>query len=218
MRRINQEALYYLRWAGHRSLELLTLQNMSMQAEYLGRPSEALHIVQSVRETDRLSPRLDSLFLARGAHALAQQQQKAEALRTFQKAKALYLDGPRDTDPAWAAWVDDRQFTWFEAMVWTELGERDKPVSIFAEALATSPKHRVRGLYSRTVYLFESLVNVGDWREAEQLVPKLAPYITEVGSGRTATILRKTLRTIRKTNTAASLEDGAVWLRGVMEG
>lgn len=177
MRRINQEALYYLRWAGHRSLELLTLQNMSMQAEYLNRPSEALTIVQSVRETDRLSPRLDALFLARGAHALAQQQQRAEAVRAFQKARALYLDGPRDTDPAWATWVDDRQFAWFEAMMWAELGDRDKPVRIFAEALATSPKHRVRGLYSRLVYLFESLVNVGDWREAEQLVPKLAPTL-----------------------------------------
>jgi len=55
MRRINQEALYYLRLAGHRSLELLTLQNMSMQAEYLNRPSEALTIVQSGLETDRLS-------------------------------------------------------------------------------------------------------------------------------------------------------------------
>jgi tetratricopeptide (TPR) repeat protein len=218
MRRTNQEALYYLRWAGHRSLELLTLQNMSMQAEYLNRPNEALTIVQSVRETDRLSPRLDALFLARGAHALAQQQQRAEAVRVFQQARALYLDGPCDTDPAWATWVDDRQFAWFEAMMWAELGERDKPVRIFAEALATSPKHRVRGLYSRSVYLFESLVNVGDWREAEQLVPKLAPYIGEVGSARTASILRKTLHTVRQTDTTPTLEDGAVWLREVLEG
>ena len=89
---------------------------------------------------------------------------------------------------------------------------------IFAEALATSPKYRVRGLYSRSVYLFESLVNVGDWQEAEQLIPKLAPYISEVGSGRTASILRKTLCTVRKTDTAPTLEDGAVWLRGALEG
>ncbi|MGH3941556.1 MAG: helix-turn-helix domain-containing protein [Pseudonocardiaceae bacterium] len=217
MRRINQEALYYLRWAGHRSLELLTLQNMSMQAEYLNRPGEALHIVQSVREADRLSPRLDSLFLFRGAHALAQQQQRSDAVRAFRKAKALYLDGPRDTDPGWAAWVDDRQFAWFEAMMWAELGERDKPIHIFAEALVTSPKHRVRGLYSRTVYLFESLIKAGDWREAEQLIPKLAPYITEVGSGRTASLLWRTLHTIRKTDTTPSLEDGVVWLRGMLE-
>jgi hypothetical protein len=158
------------------------------------------------------------LFLARGAHALAQQQQRVEAVRAFQKARAFYLDGPRDTDPAWATWVDDRQFAWFEAMMWARLGDRDKPVRIFAESLATSPKHRVRGLYSRSVYLFESLVNVGDWREAEQLVPKLAPYIAEVGSGRTASILRKTLHTVRKTDTTPTLKDGAVWLREVLAG
>jgi hypothetical protein len=217
MRRINHEALYYLRWAGCRSLELLTLQNMSMQAEYLNRPSEALTIVQSVLEADRLSPRMESLFLARGAHALAQQQQ-ADAVRTFQKARVLYLDGSRDDDPAWATWVDDRQFAWFEAMVQAELGAWDKSVHIFAEALATSPQHRVRGLYSRSVYLFESLVSVGDWREAEQLIPKLAPYIGEVGSGRTASILRKTLHTVHTTTTTPTLKDGAMWLQGVLEG
>ncbi|MGH3686541.1 MAG: XRE family transcriptional regulator, partial [Pseudonocardiaceae bacterium] len=216
MRRMNQEALYYLRWAGCRSLELLTLQNMSMQAEYLNRPSEAFTIVQSVLEADRLSPRMESLFLARGAHALAQQQQQADAVRTFQKARAFYLDGPRDDDPVWATWVDDRQFSWFEAMVQAELGEGDKSVHIFAEALATSPKNRVRGLYSRSVYLFESLVSVGDWREAEQLIPKLAPYISEVGSGRTASILRKTLHTVHATTTIPTLKDGAEWLRGVL--
>jgi len=217
MRCINQEALYYLRWAGRHDLELLTLQNMSMQAEYLNRPSEALTIVQSVLETDQLSPRMESLFLARGAHALAQQQQHADAVRTFQKARAFYLDGPRDDDPAWATWVDDRQFAWFEAMVQAELGKCDKSAHIFAEALATSPQHRARGLYSRSVYLFESLVRVGDWREAEQLIPKLAPYIGEVGSGRTASILRKTLHTVHATTTP-TFEDGVVWLRGVLEG
>jgi tetratricopeptide (TPR) repeat protein len=189
-----------------------------MQAEYLNRPNEALHIVQSALETDRLSPRVESLFLARGAHALAQRQQRSEAARTFQKAKALYLDGPRDDDPAWAYWIDARQFAWFEAAMWAELGEREKPVHIFAEALATSPKNRVRGLYSRSVYLFASLVNVGDWREAEQLVPNIAPYIGEVGSGRTASILRKTLRTVRKARTTPNLADGAVWLGGLVEG
>lgn len=102
--------------------------------------------------------------------------------------------------------------------MWAELGEREKPVHIFAEALATSPKHRIRGLYCRSVYLFASLVNVGDWREAEQLVPNIAPYIGEVGSGRTASILRKTLHTVRKSRTTPNLADGAVWLRGLVEG
>lgn len=218
MRRINQEALYYLRWAGHRSLELLTLQNMSMQAEYLNRPSEALNIVSSVLETDRLSHRVESLFLARGAHALAQQQQRAEAVRTFQKAQALFLDGLRDDDPGWAWWVNECQFAWFEARMWAELGRHDKSAELFAEALRGAPQHRVRGRYSYSVYLFESFINVGNWREAEQLLRKLAPYISEVGSGRTASILRKTLHTVQKTGATLALKDGAVWLQGVMEG
>ncbi|MGH3943110.1 MAG: helix-turn-helix domain-containing protein, partial [Pseudonocardiaceae bacterium] len=217
MRRINQEALYYLRAAGHRSLELLTLQNMSMQAEHLNRPNEALNIVSSVLDTDRLSPRVESLFLARGAYAMAQQQQQAEALRIFQKARALFLDGLRDDDPGWAWWVDERQFAWFEARMWAELGQHDKSAQLFAEALADTLHHRVRRRYSRSANLFESLVRVGDWREAEQLVPELAPYINEVGSARTASILRKTLNSIRKTTTTPALEDGAVWLRGMLE-
>lgn len=52
-RRLNHEALHYLRLAGDRSLEILTLQNMSMQAEYLDRPVEALSIAESVLENDR---------------------------------------------------------------------------------------------------------------------------------------------------------------------
>ncbi|MGH3698779.1 MAG: hypothetical protein ACRDRU_26755 [Pseudonocardiaceae bacterium] len=134
MRRINQEVLYYLRWAGHRGLELLALQNMSMQAKYLNRPSEALHIVHSVLETGRLSPRMESLFLARGSHALAQQHQETEAIRTFQKAQSRYLDGLRDTDPAWAYWVDEGQFAWFEAVMWKELANATNPQS-------SLPKH-----------------------------------------------------------------------------
>ncbi|MGH3888816.1 MAG: hypothetical protein ACRDSZ_20030 [Pseudonocardiaceae bacterium] len=106
-------------------------------------------------------------------------------------------------------WVDERQFAWFEARMWAELGQRDKSAELFGEALTGTPQHRVRGRYSYSVYLFESLVNVGDWREAEQLVPKLAPYISEVGSGRTASILRKTLHTVRKTDTTPTLEEEA---------
>lgn len=216
-RRINLEALYYLRWAGDRSVELLTLQNMSMQAEYVNRPDEALHIADSVLAADRLSPRLESLFLARSAHALAQQGQRHDAIRTFEKAKSLHLDGTRDSDPNWAYWVDDRQFAWFEARINTELGDHQKAADIFSDALSTSPRHRVRGLYSRTGYLFDSLVSSGDWRQAEELVSRLAQYVLEVGSGRTESILRATLKQVNRLDTPSNLRDGAAYLRSLLD-
>ena len=55
----------------------------------------------------------------------------------------------------------------------------------------------------------------GDWREAEQLIPTLAPYTSEVGSGHTTSILRKTLRAVRAATTTPTLEDGVVWLQRV---
>ena len=63
VRRMNQEALYFSRLAGDRTMELLTLQNASMHASFLGRPHEALQLANSVLESrDRLSPRVKTLF------------------------------------------------------------------------------------------------------------------------------------------------------------
>ncbi|MBV9143053.1 MAG: hypothetical protein JO115_19430, partial [Pseudonocardiales bacterium] len=68
VRRMNHEALYFCRLAGDRSMELLTLQNASMHAGFLGRPHEALHLACSVLDSrDRLSPRVKTLFLVRKA-------------------------------------------------------------------------------------------------------------------------------------------------------
>jgi hypothetical protein len=50
VRRMNQESLFFTRLAGDKSMELLTLQNSSMHAAALGRPKEALHIVEAVFE------------------------------------------------------------------------------------------------------------------------------------------------------------------------
>ncbi len=63
---MNQEALYFSRLAGDRTMELLTLQNASIHAGFLGRPREALHLARSVLESrDRLSSRVKTLFLVR---------------------------------------------------------------------------------------------------------------------------------------------------------
>lgn len=73
VRRMNQEALYFSRLSGDRQMELLTLQNCSMHAGFLGRPREALRLAESVLQgPDPLSPRIETLFLIRKARALAQ--------------------------------------------------------------------------------------------------------------------------------------------------
>ncbi|WP_018683152.1 hypothetical protein [Actinokineospora enzanensis] len=215
-RRFNQEALYYLRWAGDKSLELLTLQNIAMQAEYLGRPAEALRISRDVLAREKLPPRLRVLFLARSAHALALRQQRGDALRALGEAKSRYLDGPSGDEPAWAYWVDDRQMAWFEAMVWTALHDHGKAADIFHAALESSPQERVRGLYSRSAYLFASFTALRGRRDAEDLLPSLATYVAEVGSGRTASILDRALRQVPVDEVRPSFAEGVSCLRDLL--
>ncbi|GAA3029839.1 hypothetical protein [Actinokineospora globicatena] len=149
---------------------------------------------------------------------MALQGRHADADRAFSKAHNLFLDGLGADGPTWAYWVDGIQFAWFEAKVRTAQGNHGRSADIFADALAHSPKYRVRGLYSRTTYLFESLVAVGAWRQAETLVSHLEPYIREVGSGRTATILAGALGAVDAAKVPPTLRDGAVHLRGLLDG
>ncbi|MBM7770091.1 transcriptional regulator with XRE-family HTH domain [Actinokineospora baliensis] len=184
-RRLSLEALHYLRLAGDRELELLTLQNLSMQAEYLGRTGEALQICDAVLD-GTLSGRVRGLFLGRQAHALAKRGQHSEAARRLSEARATL----EDDGPGWAYWVDERQFAWFEGMLGIERGDFDHAAGVFAEALASTPPERVRGAFSRSVYLLDCLVRAGDVKEAERLVPDVAARVGEVGSGRTVALLR----------------------------
>lgn len=104
-------------------MELLTLQNASMHAGFLGRPQEALGLARSVLESrNRLSPRVTTLFVVRKARALAQGGDE-QALTLFDQARSHYEDGTRNTDPKWAWWVDERELAWHEGMALADLGQ-----------------------------------------------------------------------------------------------
>ena len=189
-RRMNQEALYFTRLAGDKTIELLTLQNSSMHAGAEGRPREALHIARSVLEGDyKLSPRIKALFLTRKARALAQSGDES-ALRLLPEIQDLYLSGVSDADPAWAWWIDDRELAWHEAMVQRDLGLSSKAIDCFERSVMATPADEIRSQYLHRTYLLQSQVDNRMWESAEQTVRRLIPLAREVASTRTAVILR----------------------------
>jgi hypothetical protein len=194
VRRMNQEALYFTRLAGDTAIELLTLQNASMHAGFMGQPQEALDITEMVLAGQyKLSPRVEALFLTRKARALAQGGDTA-ALRILSKARSLFEDGVNSDDPAWAWWIDESELSWHEGMCQQDLGDSHNAVDQFERSVAAAPVSQIRSQYVHRAYLFEAQVNLRSWSAASATARDLIPLATEVASTRTIVLLQKVLR------------------------
>jgi transcriptional regulator with XRE-family HTH domain len=210
VRRMNQEALYFSRLAGDRRMELLTLQNASMHAGYLGRPCEALHLARSVLESgDRLSPRVKTLFLVRKARALAQGGDE-QALRLFNQARSHYEeDGVRESDPKWAWWVDERELAWHEGMVLFDLGRPREAIDKFERSVWVAAPHQVRDRYLHLGYLLKAQVTVGTWRDAETTMHQITTMVSDVSSTRTVVLLEQILLKLQRERIPTSTRETA---------
>ncbi|MGH3773287.1 MAG: XRE family transcriptional regulator [Pseudonocardiaceae bacterium] len=213
VRRMNQESLYFCRLAGDRSMELLTLQNASMHAGFLGRPREALHLARSVLESrDRLSPRVRTLFLAREARALAQGGDE-RALRLFDQVRSHYEDGVRDSDPKWAWWVDERELAGFEAMALADLGRPREALIKFEQAVLSMAPHRMRRRYLTLGYLLGAQVKVGAWSDAEATMGQIAAIVGHVNSTRMVVLLAGILPELNHEHIPGNTREAAEQLR-----
>jgi DNA-binding XRE family transcriptional regulator len=213
VRCMNQEALYFSRLAGDRTMELLTLQNASMHAGFLGRPHEALHLACSVLESrDRLSSRVRTLFLVRKARALAQGGDE-QALKLFGQARSHYEDGTRDTDPRWAWWVDERELAWHEGMALVDLGHAREAVGKFEQSVWEAAPHQVRGRYLHLIYLLGAQAQVGAWSDAETTMCQIGAVVGDVASTRAAVLLARILLAFRYEHVPGSTRDTAEHLK-----
>lgn len=222
VRRINHEALHLSQLAGDHSMELLILQNMSMHAGYLGRPTEALRIARMVLESNTLSPRLEALFRTREARALALGGDDTAAERTFGQARSLYLDGVRAEDPAWAWWINDRELAWHAAMIQSDSADWRSAADTFHASIEVTPGREVRRRYNHLASLLDAQIRVGAWRDVDRTIERVMPYVDEVGSTRTATTLLgaldqlSALDQLGTSRITPAVREGATQLRGLL--
>lgn len=195
VRALNQEALFYTQLAGDRSIELLTLQNASMHAGAMGRPSEALQLANRVLNGFDLSPRLRALFLTRKARALAQGGDES-ALPLFDEIESLYLEGVRDDDPAWAWWIDERELAWHKAMATDALQHSGAALPEFEHSVLATDPNEMRSQYLHRAFLLRAQINAGSWGEVENTIGTLLPLIPQVESTRTKVLIRESIATV----------------------
>ncbi|MCK7626205.1 XRE family transcriptional regulator [Streptomyces sp. RS10V-4] len=191
-RRFNQEALFLARLSGDRAIELLILQNMSMQAGWLGRPREELAIARSLLDRENLSPRIEAIFRVREAKGLFASGQSTEAVRIFRRAQSLIGEGARSDDPPWAWWISTDEINGHRAMELQKAGDWRSAIPLLQENLYTRNRPRVgyQGIYSAR--LLASLLNEKVWREAGELAESVVSVVPEIGSARTLKLLKRT--------------------------
>ncbi len=218
VRQVNNEALQFSRLAGDRNMELLTLQNMSMHAGYLGRPVEALRIARMVLDQHSLSPRLEAMFRIREARALAQGGDESAADRVFDRARSLYLDGVAEDDPPWVWWISDQELGWQEATVRADAGQWQKAADEFYASVEAIPEREVRSRYSHLASLFNAQVRAHAWHDAADTLRRVLPFVEEIRSTRTASTLFDGIDHLDTVEPAPSVRDEARQLREILVG
>jgi DNA-binding XRE family transcriptional regulator len=204
-RHVNSEALAVSRLAGDRTIELLELAHMAMQSVHLRRGREALRIAEHVLDGDRLSPRVAGLFHLRRARALAVLEDRPRSLDALEQAKALISGGTTDRDPAWAWWVGEDELTWHAAMLHADLGLHHRAVDLFHATARPDVRRRAR--YTTLAYLLDALTAVGAWGDAETVLRDVLPMADEIGSTRTARVLKRAADRMCRARVPDSLTD-----------
>ncbi|WP_405977822.1 DNA-binding protein [Streptomyces sp. NBC_00158] len=210
-RRMNARALALAGLCGDRWTARLVLLNDSMLATHTGRPRAALAAAARVAGPGPLPARVAGLVLIRQAHATALLGARAEPLELIARARSRFLDGVSRRDPHWAWWIDEPELLGHEGWVQARLRRWDRAIPLLHRA-ATAPGPSYRHLF--TAELLAALAGAGAWREAEELIARVAPGAAAIGSVRTTETLRRTARALcRDAAAPAPLREAAVFLR-----
>ncbi|MFD8983034.1 DNA-binding protein [Streptomyces sp. NPDC059564] len=208
--RMNARALALARLCGDRWTARLVLLNHSMLSAHTGRPRAALRSADRVAGPRPLPARVASLVLVRRAHATALLGARREPLELIARARSRFLDGLSRRDPHWAWWIDETELLGHHGWVQARLRRWDRAIPLLYEA-ATAPGPAYRHLF--TAELLSALAGAGAWREAEELIARVAPRAAAIGSVRTTETLGRTAAGLRRCAQApGGVRDAAAFL------
>ncbi|MER5542462.1 helix-turn-helix transcriptional regulator [Streptomyces sp. NPDC002589] len=217
-RRFNQEALFLAKLSGDRAIELLIMQNMAMQAGWVGRPREELAIARSVMEQGQISPRVEAIFRVREAKGLAGSGQESEAIRSFDRARSLLQDSERSNDPPWAWWVTTHEIDGHQGFAFQESGQWKKGIPYLENAWCQESGATVGYRAISAVRLLGCFLGVHAWRDAQDLAESIIPIIGDTSSARTLRLLSSTAQNGKSIHAApSSLRDVLHSISDVLE-
>jgi tetratricopeptide (TPR) repeat protein len=212
---LNHQALLLAQLSRERGVEVLTLQNMSLQALWCGQSAESLALAHRLQQLTggHASARLGALLNAREARALAQLGRRQEALRAFDRARSAFQEGPSPRDPSWTWWLDEAEFNYHEGQMRADLQDWAAAEIHLREAVMACPQNRPRDRMLYRAYLLDALIRMKAESEAIRLIEEQAAGIGEIRSSRTAAVLNNAIGGVDTEKGSPALREASHELR-----
>ncbi|WP_327074486.1 transcriptional regulator [Kitasatospora purpeofusca] len=117
-----------------------TLAFMAIQVYSVGRPAEAVDLVQTAQSAvaRTATPRVQAMLNARLARAYAKAGQQTDCAHALSAAYAALDRGPHDDDPAWSYWFSPGELENLAGSCALDLGDPQRALRHFDAALATA--------------------------------------------------------------------------------
>ena len=184
------QALRLAEEARDRLLGGAILANMSHQANYLGRHSDAVHLARAAQSAVLASPvaTVSSMFLSMEARALAASGNSKESVRAIRRAEEKFEARDVESDPDWIGYFDRSELAGEAVHCFRDLGHIKEARAFGQEAYSADAPVRTQafiGVVNASVALKD-----GQLDEAAGLISKTMDLAAPVESRRYLQYLR----------------------------
>ncbi|MGH8602303.1 MAG: hypothetical protein ACREXR_05855 [Gammaproteobacteria bacterium] len=124
-RRLYTEAFVLGKISGYDGLTAHCLSNMSIQANALGRPKEAVKFAETAQRHcgPWATPRVRSIFALHEARGLASLKASSACEATLAKSANYFDAGAQDEDPNWIGYLNEEEFATLAGVCMMDLGK-----------------------------------------------------------------------------------------------
>jgi len=191
-RRLYTEAFVLGKVSGHDEITAHALSNMSIQANALGYPQDAVKFAEAAQRHagSWATPRVCAIFVLHEARGLASLKAGSACDTVLAKSTSYFDEGPRDEDPNWIGYLNDEEFATLAGVCLMDLGRIIEAGELLEKGIGNLEFFTRNRSSSATFYMRDLLLR----REIEQACTIgriVLPAIFNLSSARIVNQLQK---------------------------
>ncbi len=191
-RRLYAEAFVLGKLSGHDGITAHSLSNMSIQANALGHPKDAVKLAESAQHHvgPWATPRVRTVFALHEARGLASLKADTACEAALVKSAGYFEAGEEDEDPNWIGYLNEEEFATLSGVCLMDLGRLSEAGNLLKKG-AGSLENFARNRSSSVTFYMRDLLLKRDIEQACAIGSMVLPAIFSLSSARIVNQLQK---------------------------